>query len=314
MSLLQVPAAPPHPFPTTLAANDILRPVDASAIRVIRRNGAVSPFDASKIAVAMTKAFLAVEGRQAPVSTRVNDVVRALSDEVVVALVRRSGGDRLLHIEDIQDQVELALMRSEHPKVARAYVLYREEHARARAAQAAASETTAVPTLTVRQADGSLTPLDEARLARIVAEASDGLDGVSPDAILAETRRNLYEGLTLAELAEAPVMAARTLIETEPNYAFASARLLLDKLRGEALSFVSGTPVAPTHADMAALYGESFPAYLDRGIAAGLIDPELARFDVARIADALIPERDRLFQFLGLQTLYDRYFLQTEGV
>ncbi|KQQ91025.1 ribonucleoside-diphosphate reductase subunit alpha [Aureimonas sp. Leaf324] len=314
MSLLPTPAALPHPFPAAHAANDASAPSDTATARVIRRNGSVSPFDASKIAVAMTKAFLAVEGRQAAASTRVHDVVRSLADEVVAALARRSGGDRLLHIEDIQDQVELALMRSEHPKVARAYVLYREEHARARASQAAASETPAMPTLSVRQADGSLAPLDEARLDRVVAEASDGLDGVSPDAILAETRRNLYDGLTLAELAEAPVMAARTLIETEPNYAFASARLLLDRLRGEALSFVSGAPAAPTHADMGRLYGEAFPAYLDRGIAAGLIDPELARFDVARCAAALIPECDRLFQFLGLQTLYDRYFLQTDGV
>lgn len=312
MSLLSPSAAAPHPFPA-MPGEGAAERMSPSPARVLRRNGLVSPFDASKIAVAMTKAFLAVEGRQAASSTRVHDTVRVLTDEVVASLARRSGGDRLLHIEDIQDQVELVLMRSEHPKVARAYVLYREEHARARAAQAA-TETPAAPTLAVRQADGSLAPLDEARLARVVAEASDGLDGVSPDAILAETRRNLYDGLTLAELAEAPVMAARTLIETEPNYAFASARLLLDKLRGEALSFLAGRPTTATQADMAMLYGESFASYLERGIAAGLIDPELARFDLARISAALTPERDRLFQFLGLQTLYDRYFLQTEGV
>ena len=312
MSLLSPSAAAPHPF-STMPGEGTTERMPPSPARVLRRNGLVSPFDASKIAVAMTKAFLAVEGRQAASSTRVHDTVRVLTDEVVASLARRSGGDRLLHIEDIQDQVELVLMRSEHPKVARAYVLYREEHARARAAQAA-TEAPAMPALSVRQADGSLAPLDEARLARVVAEASDGLDGVSPDAILAETRRNLYDGLTLAELAEAPVMAARTLIETEPNYAFASARLLLDKLRGEALSFLAVRPTTATQADMATLYGESFASYLERGIAAGLIDPELARFDLARCAAALTPERDRLFQFLGLQTLYDRYFLQTEGV
>ncbi|WP_062117855.1 ribonucleoside-diphosphate reductase subunit alpha [Aureimonas sp. AU40] len=314
MSLLPSSAALPSPFPALSVDADAADLASSLAARVLRRNGAVSGFDASKIAVAMTKAFLAVEGRQAAASTRVHDTVRRLTDEVVAALARRSGGDRLLHIEDIQDQVELALMRSEHPKVARAYVLYREEHARARAAQATASQTQAAPALSVRQADGSLAPLDEARLARVVTEASDGLDGVSPDAILVETRRNLYDGLRLSELAEAPVMAARTLIETEPNYAFASARLLLDKLRGEALSFLAGSPRTATQADMAALYAETFPAYLDRGIAAGLIDPELARFDVARCAAALTSERDNLFQFLGLQTLTDRYFLQTEGV
>ena len=311
MSLLPSRAALPLSLPIVSEPAD--RSVSATPARVLRRNGSVSGFDASKIAVAMTKAFLAVEGRQAAASTRVHDTVRRLTDEVVAALARRSGGDRLLHIEDIQDQVELALMRSEHPKVARAYVLYREEHARARAAQGMAGAP-AASALSVRQADGSLAPLDEARLARVITEACEGLGGVSPEAILAETRRNLYDGLTPAELTEAPVMAARTLIETEPNYAFASARLLLDRLRGEALTFLAGAPSSATQAEMGKLYGASFPAYLDRGIAAGLIDPELARFDVARIAAALDPERDRLFQFLGLQTLTDRYFLQTEGV
>ena len=279
--------------------------------RVIRRNGLVSPFDASKITIAMTKAFLAVEGREAAMSARVHEAVRELTEEVVAALSRRSSASRLLHIEDIQDQVELVLMRSGHHKVARAYVLYREAHAKAREAEAL---VTPVSTISVRQSDGSTRPLDEARLSIIVSEASDGLEGVEPEAILRETRRNLYDGVTLAELAEAPVMAARTLIETEPNYAFAAARLLLDRLRTEALSFLTGTPTTATQGDMAALYAETFASYLKKGVAAGLLDPELQRFDTARIAAALKPERDLDFQFLGLQTLYDRYVLQTGGV
>ncbi|SFU22614.1 ATP cone domain-containing protein [Mesorhizobium sp. YR577] len=183
--------------------------------RVIRRNGAVTPFDASKITVALTKAFLAVEGSVAAGSRRVHDVVEELASHVVYALTRRADAGRTFHIEEIQDQVELALMRSEHHRIARAYVLYREERARERALAKAATTEIAAPSLKVRADDGSLVPFDKARLARIVEEACEGLDAVSSDLILGETGRNLYDGITLDELSLAPILAARTL--SRPN-------------------------------------------------------------------------------------------------
>ena len=281
--------------------------------RVIRRNGAVTPFDATKITVALTKAFLAVEGSTAAGSRRVHDIVAELTEQVASALTRRVGEGRLFHIEDVQDQVELALMRGEHHKVARAYVFYREERARERAAGKGAGAEQAAPSLHVRAEDGTLSPLDEARLSRIVEEACDGLDAVSADAILAEARRNLYDGITLDELSLAPILASRTLVEQEPNYAFVSARLLLDRLRREALTFVSGRPEQATQAQMGERYASYFPGFVKTGIEAELIDPELGRFDLARLGAALKPERDLNFQYLGLQTLYDRYFLHTKG-
>ena len=289
------------------------RPQAEPGYRVIRRNGAVTPFDATKITVALTKAFLAVEGSTAAGSRRVHDTVTGLTEQVVAALTRRVGEGRLFHIEDVQDQVELALMRGEHHKVARAYVLYREERARERAAARAAAAEEAAPSLSVRAEDGTLAPLDEARLARIVEEACEGLEAVSAEAILAEARRNLYDGITLDELSLAPILASRTLVEQEPNYAFVSARLLLDRLRREALTFVSGRPEQATQADMAGRYASYFPDFVKTGIEAELIDPDLGRFDLARLGAALKPERDLNFQYLGLQTLYDRYFLHTKG-
>ena len=283
-------------------------------MQIIRRNGAVSPFDAAKIAVAMTKAFLAVEGHGAAGSRRVHDAVEKLTAEVAGALRRRLGEGRTFHIEDVQDQVELALMRSEHHKVARAYVLYREARATRRAkANAVQAARPPQPPLHVALADGTRVPLDEARLALIVGEACAGLDGVDPAPILAETRRNLYDGIGQDELALAGIMAARTLVEQEPNYSYVSARLLLDRLRTEVLSFVHAAPVNASQADMATGYAEYFPLYVRTGIRAELLDPELARYDLGRIAAALRPERDLAFQFLGLQTLYDRYFLHAGG-
>ncbi|MCK0198631.1 ribonucleoside-diphosphate reductase subunit alpha [Ancylobacter sp. 6x-1] len=285
----------------------------ASAYQVIRRNGAVTPFDASKIAVALTKAFLAVEGSSAAASRRVHDIVADLTGQIVAGLTRRADAGRTFHIEDVQDQVELALMRGEHHKVARAYVLYREDRARERAAASSAVASAAAPTLAMSLPDGTRVPLDLARLEAVVGEAVSGLADVSADTILGETRRNLYDGIGEDELALAPILAARTLIESEPNYAKVSARLLLDKLRCEALSFLVRRSEQATQAEMAVRYAEYFRAYVARGIVEQLIDPELGHFDLERIAAALLPERDLQFDYLGLQTLYDRYFLHARG-
>ncbi|MGE3147904.1 MAG: ribonucleoside-diphosphate reductase subunit alpha [Pseudorhodoplanes sp.] len=315
LALENVPSSRAIPPRSPVAASAASEP----AYQVIRRNGAVTPFDASKIAVALTKAFLAVEGNSAAASRRVHDIVAELTQQIVANLTRRADAGRTFHIEDVQDQVELALMRGEHHKVARAYVLYREARAkerakeRATAASAGTVAPAAAPALRMTRHDGSKAPLDTARLDAVIAEACDGLDGLSVEAIVAETHRNLYDGISADELALAPILAARTLIETEPNYSKASARLLLDKLRREALTFVSGRPAEATQAEMADRYAEYFGLYVTAGIANELLDPELGRFDLPRIAAALKPERDLQFDYLGLQTLYDRYFLHVRG-
>ena len=282
---------------------------------LIRRNGTVTPFDPAKITLALTKAFLAVEGTTAAASRRIHEIVEGLTAEIVAALTRRSPEGRIFHIEDVQDQAELALMRGGHHKVARAYVLYRERRAAERA-EAEAKKPRLVrdePALNMRDGEGNLVPLDFMRLETVVAEACENLEGVSASLVLEEARRNLYDGITPEELALAPILAARTLIESEPNYAQASARLLLDRLRREALSFVFNRPEQATQADMATRYAEYFPAYVRTGIEAGMLDAELERFDLERIAAAIRPERDMQFQYLGLQTLYDRYFLHVSG-
>src|SRR5690606_35653703 len=187
-----------------------------------------------------------------------------------------------------------------------------EERARERG-QAATAADLVKPTVHMTAEDGSRRPLEETRLAAIIEEACNGLDAVSPGSILSETRRNLYDGITQVELSLAPIMAARTLIEQEPNYAFVAARLLLDRLRREALTLLSGRSEQATQAEMSDHYASYFPEYMRTGVEAGQIDPELSRFDLKRIAAALKPERDLNFQYLGLQTLYDRYLLHTRG-
>jgi ribonucleoside-diphosphate reductase alpha chain len=286
----------------------------APSFHVIRRNRSVSAFDPTKIAVEMTKAFLAVEGTSAATSPRVREIVDTLCASVVSSLTRRVDAQRALHIEDVQDQVELALMRGGHHKVARAYVLYRDERTRIRREEFGDAE---IPLSTarihIRDASGAQLPIDQARLGLLIEEACAGLEGVSTAVVISETLRNLYDGMSAEEFELAPIMAARSLIEAEPDYAYVSARLLLDKLRTEVLTFVHGTTTETRQSDMRERYTEYFPAYVQRAVDLELLDHELLGFDLPRLAAALKPERDLQFQFLGLQTLYDRYFLHCGG-
>ncbi|MDQ2834931.1 MAG: ribonucleoside-diphosphate reductase subunit alpha [Acidobacteriota bacterium] len=283
-------------------------------LHVIRRNGSLSPFHQNKIQVAITKAFVAVEGAEAAASRRIRDSVTSLTQQIVETLSRRAELGRHLHIEDIQDQVELALMRSGEHKVARAYVIYREERAQERRRRNDETPEASEPNLNVRLKDGQLQPLDRARLFRDISAACADLDGVSADAVMAEVGRNLYDGIQLHELGLAQTMAARSLVEQEPNYAYVSARLLLNILRDEALAVVlpKAASSSQPHSDLN--YKEYFPEFVMRGIEFQMLDNELGSFDLNRLAEALKPERDNKFQFLGLQTLYDRYFLHKDGV
>ncbi len=286
----------------------------AATVQVIGRSGALSAFDPSRISVALSKAFIAVEGNGAADSRRIHEAVEALTRHIVDTLSRRADSARAIHLEDIQDQVELALMRSGEHKVARAYVLYRDERAQERRKRDEIAAPAVQPRLNVRLKNGRSEPLDEAALHQVVAAACEGLDGVSPGAVMAEVRRNLYDGILLHELGLSQTMAARALVEQEPNYAYVSARLLLNNLRDEALGFVFPGVVTGTQRHTDSRYDEYFPEYIQLAVKLQILDKELAAFDLPRLAAALQPERDRNFQFLGLQTLYDRYFLHRGGV
>ena len=301
--------------PTQIRSSDSAPEITAHApgkVQVIRRNGKVTHFDPNKIMVAMTKAFLAVEGGSAAASSRVHERVRELAEQVTSALTRRLPGGGTVHIEDIQDQVELALMRAGEHKVARDYVLYREARARERAERAAASTPAeAAHPLSVTLADGSTRPLDVARLTRLLEETCRDLDAVDAKAILADTLRNLFDGVREADVGQALVMSARAMIEKDPQYSQVAARLLLDVLRREALGFLGLAVGVETQADLAERYSDYLAAYIKRAADLEHLDPQLARYDLARLGAALKPERDLQFNYLGLQTLYDRYFIHT---
>jgi ribonucleoside-diphosphate reductase alpha chain len=278
----------------------------SSPWKVLRRDGAVMDFDQNRIAVAMTKAFLAIEGETGTESSRVRDIVQKLTPQIFETFQKRLPNGGILHIEHIQDQVEIALMRAGEYEVARCYVLYREKRTKERTA--AHHELPVVPSLNVTLIDGSLMPLDYARLRYVIEEACAGLgEAVSVDKIFDGAVANLYEGVALAEVFKATIFSARALIEHDPGYSFATARLLLDQMRMEVL----GQPT--THAEMRDVYKEYFPEYLRKGVKAGLIDAKLLEFDLVKIGKAINADRDLKFQYLGLQTLFDRYLLHVDG-
>ena len=270
--------------------------------QIIRRNGAVVPFEPAKIAVAMMKAFLAVHGTQGAASASVREVVDALTQAVVRALMRSRPGGGTFHIEDVQDQVELGLMRGGHHEIARAYVLYRERRTQERA-HVKEQQTPASPALHVIDG-GQRVPLDVHHLQALINDACMGLSAdVKPEPIMAETMRNLYDGVPMDEVYKAAILATRTLIEKDPDYTYATARLLMHTIVREVL----GQEVA--HSDMDQHYADYFPQFIKKGVDNDLLDERLLQFDLKRLGQALKAERDLKFDYLGLQTLYDRYFL-----
>ncbi|MFM0735662.1 ribonucleoside-diphosphate reductase subunit alpha [Paraburkholderia xenovorans] len=274
--------------------------------KVIRRNGSVVSFEPSKIAIAVTKAFLAVNGGQGAASARVRELVEQLTQNVVRALLRSRPNGGTFHIEDIQDQVELALMRGGEHNVARAYVLYREKRTQARGHDDQIVANT--PGLNVTD-NGVTRPLDMAALRGIIELACSNLgDAVSADPIIAETVKNLYDGVPMGQVYDSAILAARTMIEKDPAYSQVTARILLHTIRREILE------EEVTQTEMADRYAEYFPQFIKRGIGAGLLDDKLQQFDLKRLGAALDNSRDLQFGYLGLQTLYDRYFLHHDGV
>ena len=293
-------------------------PLDATApgqLRVIKRNGKVVSYTDDKITVAISKAFLAVEGGTAAASSRIHETVSRLTEQVSAIFRRRMPSGGTIHIEEIQDQVELAMMRAGEQKVARSYVLYREEQSRKRSEKAKAepSSASAGSDMNVTMEDGSKQPLDMDRIEHLIREACAGLAEVSPDKILAETVKNLYDGVSIRDVNTSMVMTARTMIEQEPNYSQVTARLLCDGLRAEALQFL-GVAERANQQEMEALYGQALTAYIHKGIELELLDPELARYDLGQLGAALQGQRDMQFTYLGLQTLYDRYFIHSDDV
>ena len=282
-------------------------------LRVIKRNGKVVAFEEDKIKVAITKAFLATESGNAAASERIHKKVNQISTGIIEVFERRMPSGGTLHIEEIQDQVELQLMRTEELKVARSYILYRAERTQERKKEAPEIDIANRPEINIRKNDGTLVPLDIDKVAMLINDACEGLEAVSMNEVLEEALKNLYDGVSLADMRTSLVMSARTKVEKEPNYSFVTARILMDQIRSEALGFL-GVADEATYDEMENHYPKALNAYIDKGIELDILDPALKTFDLDKMGAAIDHTRDNQFTYLGLQTLYDRYFIHSDDV
>ena len=282
-------------------------------LRVIKRNGKVVAFEDDKIKVAITKAFLATESGNAAASERIHKKVNQLTENVVEVFQRRMPSGGTLHIEEIQDQVELQLMRSEELDVAKSYILYRAERTQERKKEKLEIELPDTPSINITKSDGTVVPLDVEKVAGLISDACENLDEVSTNEVLDEALKNLYDGVSIADMRTSLVMSARTKVEKEPNYAYVTARILMDQIRSEALNFLNIAEES-TYQEMEKYYPEAFKAYIDKGIELDILNPELKTFDLDKLSQAIDHTRDNQFTYLGLQTLYDRYFIHCDDV
>ena len=264
-------------------------------MRVIKRNGKVVSFEEEKIKVAIMKAFLAVEGGAAAGSSRIHENVDVLTKAVVDVFERRMPSGGTLHIEEIQDQVELQLMRSEHHKVARSYVLYREARKNERSEE-----------------DGQVVAQDgeNDEISSIVKRACEGLEDVGSQQLIEEIRNASYDGMSEKDLADCMVISARTMVEKEPNYSYVTARILLNNIENEVLDFLEID--RKLKSDRSKMYSEALTKTFNKGIELGFLNKELKEFDLEKISNSIDESRDFNFTYLGLQTLYDRYFITSD--
>ncbi len=283
-------------------------------LRVIKRNGKVVPFELDKIKVAVTKAFLSVESGGAAASERIHNKVEGITHGVLETFSRRMPSGGTLHIEEIQDQVELQLMRSEEHPVARNYILYREERAQERQKTAPTKpESQNESIITITKDSGEKVPLDINRITKMIEHACEGLEDVEATIVVEEALKNLYDGVSVSDMRASLIMSARTKVELEPNYSYVTARILLDELRSEALSFL-GVAEQSTQQEMFDYYPKALQAFIEKGIELEMLNPELKTFDLNKLGKAINPDNDFKFTYLGLQTLYDRYFIHSNDI
>ncbi len=271
--------------------------------KTVKRGSKVVSFKPEKITIAIAKAFRAANPKNELTDSDVN-LARKLSDKVMTEIRHLWPQGANVHIEEIQDLVEKTLMTSGFYEVAKRYIVYREERRKARQNGDVSKEVSfdEAKKIHVKTAHGQ-NALDVEELRFAIQTCCDGLENVSADKVLHESLKNYYNGITEKQMAFSNIMATRSFIEIEPNYSFVAARLLLLECYREAL----GAPAS--FQAIKAEYPRYFSQYMHKGVELELLHSDLLQFDLDFLGRSLKPERDRLFLYMGLQTLYDRYFI-----
>ena len=267
--------------------------------QIKKRNGAIVAFDRAKIERAIGKANAATGGAMS------SEVISVITDQVV-ATTEAAFPESTPGVEDIQDVVEKKIAEHGFFAVAKSYILYREQQKQKRAEeQKELIAKMKSHEIMVQKRDGSSVPFDVNEITDSVSSICGELHyDIDVDEVVRDAMRNLYTGVTTKDITLAVIMALRARIERDPAYSQVAARFLINDLYREVLS------LHETDKDFTAKHRQGFSESIERGILSGRLDPRMRAFDLERLAAALDPERDKLFQYLGAQTLYDRYFMR----
>lgn len=266
-----------------------------------KRNGQIVDFEPERIVVAIKKASGSVD----------NEIPESAFEEILKNVISNLDGtvsEAIPEVELVQDLVEQELMKTGYFNTARSYILYREEHKTLRQVEASRSaEKLENNALKVTLADGSIENFSYARLIKYLVEVSDGLeDSVEIDELAQQTKSALFDGISHEELQDALIMSASSSIEKDSAYSTLAARLLRKKIYREVLD-------TDTNSEIAEAYQVTFKSFIASTIKEGRLDKKLAEFDLNELAKYLQPERDELLDYMGLDMLHDRYFVQNEG-
>jgi ribonucleoside-diphosphate reductase alpha chain len=281
---------------------------------VRKRDGRVVPFDDGLIGRAIANAFRAelnlADGQ--PLDEKTDQEIREITEEISGTVAEEAASDNGIDVEAVQDTVELLLMKREHFRVARRYIVYRAEHEKIRVLmqpEGPEDESEASrPRVCIELEDGVSVPFDVGRIRRRCELACAGLDACDPEVLLHEVVKSTFDGISIAEIYRAMILAARARIEIDPAYDIVAARLLRMVIANEALGS------APADAEeFKKLYRNQFEHYVIDGIVADRLTPDLRKYDLTQLAVALKPENDSLFKYPGIQAVYDRYLLHIEG-
>ena len=289
----------------------MVKSTTTQTMNVNKRDGRQLSFDAQLITRAIEKAFCAEMGiaDRSQLSAELLEEIANITQTVTAHVAAQAESDAGVSVEQIQDTVERELMRAQHFTVARRYILYRAEHNKIRQlrAEERMESEDAFPSIMISR-DGRLEDINFARLRNQIENACAGLnENCSSSELMEEVEKQFYNGITPLEIGRSMVFAARARIENDPDYDTVAGRLVLNIIYRESLGKSSA------EGDIAALYREKFADFVQIGIDAGRISPELATFDLERLSAALVADRDALFPYLGLQTIYDRYLLHIDG-
>ncbi|MCH9609049.1 MAG: hypothetical protein S4CHLAM45_08100 [Chlamydiales bacterium] len=293
-----------------------LRVDSPRSLTVLRRDGLTFVrFNPMKIASAIERGFRDTLSISGPTPPHIINAVNSTTNCVIQFAIDTSKKENVIHIEMIQDEIERQLMQAGHYAVAKDFIIYRASRSDERDREEELIDTEEVVCVDegeevhfrVERKNGSIYKLSRLALRKKIAHAAKGIETINVEELVDHSITNFYDGIKEHEVDLANIMAARAKIELEPDYSFVAANLLLDVLYRETMG------IEASHAKLKTRHKKYFKEYLKHAVSLGQLDPSLLTFDLDRLADALDLSSDHKFSYLGLQTLYDRYFIHEDG-